>query len=124
MAYTPAGSSIDEIIHYGQMIRNKEFRLFDYDSARMNQRIYGTSTPPLYNLTAITAPVYLYYSKGDDLATPEDAIDLQNQLPNVQSSYLVPIDDFSHIDFGFSYLAKPFVYDELLRNINKVNGII
>lgn len=124
MAYTPAGSSIDDILHYAQMIRHKDFRLFDYDSERMNRRVYGTSKPPLYNLTAITAPVSLYYSKGDDTAAIEDAIDLQNQLPNVRSSYLVPFDKFSHIDFGFSYLAKPFVYDKLISNINKINGII
>lgn len=86
--------------------------------------MYGRSTPPLYNLTAITAPVNLYYSKGDDTATLEDAIDLRNQLPHIRSSYLVPIDDFSHIDFGFSYLAKQFVYDKLISNINKITGFI
>lgn len=124
MAYTPAGSSIDDILHYGQMIRHKEFRQFDYDSERINRRIYGQSTPPPYNLTAITAPVNLYYSKGDDTASIEDAIELQNRLPNIRSSYLVPYDDFSHIDFGFSYLAKQFVYDKLISNINQSNGII
>lgn len=106
------------------MIRHKKFRLFDYDSMRINQRIYGRNKPPLYNLTKITAPVNLYYSKGDDTATFENVMSLRTKLPNIRSSYLVPIEGFSHVDFAFSYLAKKSVYERLLNNINKINGII
>lgn len=106
------------------MIIKGEFSLFDYDDERTNQRRYGQSKPPLYNLTKITAPVNLYYSKGDDTATTENAIHLQKELPNLRSSYLVPIDDFCHDDFIFSSIAKEFVFKQLINNINKINGLI
>lgn len=124
MAYTPAGNSIYNFIHYAQMIITGEFSLFDYDNEQTNQRIYGQSKPPLYNLTKITAPVNLYYSNGDDTATIENAIHLQKELPNIKSSYLVPIDDFCHDDFIFSIIAKEFVYKQLIDNINKANGVV
>lgn len=105
------------------MIKQGEFRLFDYDDPQMNQRRYGQPIPPLYNLKKVTAPVYLYYSKGDDTATTENAIHLQKELPNIRSSYLVPIDDFCHDDFIFSFIAKEFVFNQLIDNINKNHGL-
>lgn len=88
------GGSLQQCFHYLQMVRNNDFNLFDYGDKKTNIRMYGRETPPAYNLTEITAPVRLYYSKDDDTATMENAIRLQSQLPNHKSSYLVPIDDF------------------------------
>lgn len=89
----------------------------------MNRQMYnGSDTPPPYNLEMITAPVNLYYSKGDDTATFENAIDLKSQLQNLRSAYLVPIDDFSHGDFIFNMNAKEVVYNRMVYNINKING--
>lgn len=104
------------------MIRHENFCLFDYDNIEINRQIYGSDQPPPYNLTAITAPVNLYYSKGDETATIVNAIELQTKLPNIRSSYLVPIDDFSHGDFIFHNIAKDVLYNRLIDNINKVNG--
>lgn len=103
------------------MIRNYDFSLFDYDSKLMNRLKYGQNSPPKYNLTEITAPVNLYYSKGDDTATMENAIKLQSLLPNLRSTYLVPAEDFSHTDFAFSELAKEVLYDQMIENINRIN---
>lgn len=45
------------------------FRQFDYGIIS-NLLIYGSSTPPNYNLTAITAPVALYYGNNDVFVSP------------------------------------------------------
>jgi len=34
-------------------------------------KYYGTSEPPQYNLSAITAPISLYNGENDWLSTPE-----------------------------------------------------
>lgn len=59
---TPAGSSVDQLVHYAQGINSAKFRMFDYGLTK-NLLVYGSFSPPDYNLKAITAPVYLHYSK-------------------------------------------------------------
>lgn len=79
------------------MIISGDFSQFDYRDKQKNQEVYGRDTPPPYNLKAITAPIHLYYSKNDDTAIIENALKLRHQLPNVKSTYLVPIEDFGHV---------------------------
>lgn len=83
------------------MIINGDFSQFDYRDVKKNREVYGSDSPPPYNLTAITAPVNLYYSDNDDTAIIENALKLRQQLPNVKSSYQVPIAEFGHV--GMSY---------------------
>lgn len=85
--------------------------------------MYGQYTPPAYNLTKITAPVTIYYSKDDDTATMQNAIKLRSQLPNFQTSYLVPSDGFGHVDFAFSRFVKKVLYDKLISNCNSTNQL-
>lgn len=112
-----------QMFHYAQMILNGDFSLFDYRDKKKNQEAYGRDTPPPYNLTAITAPINLYYSKNDDTAIIENAVKLQHQLPNVKSSYQIPIDDFGHVDFTYSRYVKKALYDNLISKLNKNNGL-
>lgn len=63
----PAGSSADQIAHYGQLINSAKFRKFDYGWIQ-NLIKYGQMTPPDYDLSKITAPVYLHYSGNDYLS--------------------------------------------------------
>lgn len=112
-----------QIIHFGQMIINGGFSHFNYDNFIANFRKYRRFTPPPYDLSKITAPINLYYSKGDDIGTYENALKLESQLTNVRSSNLCPLTDFSHYDYGFSHLAKQIVYKNMMANLKKVNGV-
>lgn len=47
-----------------------------------NLKIYGTPTPPKYDLSKIDVPVYLMAGTSDTLATPIDVQLLVNQLVN------------------------------------------
>lgn len=105
------------------MIRNGDFSRFDYEDAEMNRRMYGRDTPPPYDLTQITAPINIYYSKDDDTATIENVDKLFYQLQHIKSKYLVPVADFNHIDFTYSRFIRKAVYDKLVNNINKANGL-
>lgn len=46
------------------------FRQFDYGSRR-NLEVYGSSKPPDYKLDRISAPMALFSSPNDWLATPK-----------------------------------------------------
>lgn len=118
---TPAGASLKQGMHYVQFMRSKGFHQYDYDSRWMNKRIYGRDTPPPYNLTKITVPINLYYSKDDTMVAAENIIELKSHLKSVKSSYIIPIDDFSHVDFIYSRYLRKALNEQLIRNINKAN---
>jgi hypothetical protein len=44
--------------------------MFDYGYFE-NKRVYGQSAPPDYELSKITAPVFLHYSGNDWLSAPK-----------------------------------------------------
>lgn len=114
LGHTPAGASTRQIIHFGQLYNSNEFLQFNFGWLQ-NRRIYGTKRPPAYNLTAITAPVFLHYSDNDWLSTPSDVERLMIELPVVVGRYRVPMKKFNHLDFVFANDANKLVYERLLN---------
>uniref|UniRef100_A0A915DQH0 Uncharacterized protein n=1 Tax=Ditylenchus dipsaci TaxID=166011 RepID=A0A915DQH0_9BILA len=47
------------------MYRSKTVQKFDFGSRADNLKHYGQDTPPLYNLSLVNSPTYLYYSESD-----------------------------------------------------------
>ncbi len=76
-------------------------------------------TPPIYDVSQIKAPVYLYYSEYDWLA---DWTDVHNHLiPNIKPEYLVgnfPLYEFNHMDFIWGMRAAAEVYNPIIGIIN------
>lgn len=52
LGHIPAGASTNQMIHYGQGVRSREFRQFDYGFFG-NWRKYGQRTPPNYVLSNV-----------------------------------------------------------------------
>ena len=48
----------------------RQFLDFDHGAVK-NFRRYGQVFPPAFNLSQVTAPVYLFWGPGDLIATPE-----------------------------------------------------
>jgi lysosomal acid lipase/cholesteryl ester hydrolase len=67
--HSPAGASAKQMIHFGQIIRGQLFRQYDYGALNLQQ--HGQLFPPNYDLSRVTAPVFLYHSTNDWLAPPE-----------------------------------------------------
>ncbi|KAH7730308.1 CBN-LIPL-6 protein [Aphelenchoides avenae] len=74
LSHTPAGTSTCNVVHWAQMAVKKKIQKFDYGTPEENRQHYGQDTPPVYNLSNVNAPVYLYYSDADWLA---DVADIQ-----------------------------------------------
>lgn len=119
---TPDGTSARQLLHFGQLIRSDAFNQYDYENKQINREKYGQDTPPPYNLTKITAPIHLYYSKYDDLVTIEGVIKLQSHLKSIKSNYSVPVKGFNHVDFTYSRYVRKGVYNKLMSNMNQANG--
>ena len=43
------------------------FRKYDYGPEKNSQMYQGSLTPPNFNLSSITTPIYIYYGDGDKL---------------------------------------------------------
>jgi len=114
---TPAGTSVKNMVHYGQSILSKKFSMYDYGAAE-NENHYHQPTPPEYNISNIHTPVVLYYGGNDWLATPIDVQAIMKRLPNVLSSTFTAV--YNHLDYTWGVTARSEVYDNMIKLI-KIN---
>lgn len=114
MQYDYAGASFRQSIHFSQWIRTGGFRQYDYGKIK-NLQIYGTETPPDYNLTNVVAPIAYYYGKHDIMVPPQDQEASIALLPNVVDQYLYPYSGFTHMDTYYGNDAAPEAYDRALK---------
>lgn len=114
ISHTPAGTSVKNMVHFAQLVREKKFQKFDYGS-RKNLIVYGQETPPEYNVSGVAAPVGLFWSLNDWFADPTDVNSLSKLLPNLVLSYQVPDPQFTHVDFTFGMNAKDIVYNTVMK---------
>ncbi|XP_031767964.2 lipase 3-like [Galleria mellonella] len=114
----PAGMGTKVALHYGQLALTGKFSRYDYGFFE-NLIMYGSLTPPDYELDKITSPVAIYYATKDRV-TPQASVDaISSRLGNVVKLTRVPYDDFSHADFLFARDVKELLYDDVLDLIYK-----
>jgi len=75
----PAGSSIQNMVYWSQMFNSPVFSMYDYGK-KGNIQVYGTQTPPEYDLSKITEDIYMFVGKFDHLASPADTATLRGKL--------------------------------------------
>lgn len=114
-SHIPAGVSTKTFVHYFQSYLSKNFQRFDYGS-KMNQAMYSTMEPPSYDLSLITAPIYMFSSESDWFSTPEDVGRLASRLPNVvRNVVLNKSEDFTHLEFIYGTRVNEIVNDDIKR---------
>ncbi|XP_069668920.1 lipase 3-like [Periplaneta americana] len=118
MSHYPAGSSTKAWVHYGQLMRTGKFQQYDHSEA-LNLKYYGTTKPPEYNLSFITAPICTYNGENDWLSTKEDTEQLHSFLPNVVGKNKVSLKAFNHFDFLWAKDAKTLLYDDVIHLLKK-----
>lgn len=123
--HTPAGSSVRQLAHYGQGISGNRFRRYDHGSWLANRRAYGSRTPPNYDLSKVTTPVFLHFSDSDPLADVRDVDRLFAELGRPVGKFRIAMRTFSHTDFMWGIDAKELVYDRVINLINsmEINGL-
>ncbi|CAB3259881.1 unnamed protein product [Arctia plantaginis] len=112
--HVPAGSSIRQLAHYGQSISGKEFLRYNQGNIVENLKAYGSFSPPAYDLSKITAPVYLHYGDNDPLAAVADVQRLFGELGKPMGMLRVPLAGFTHIDFMWAIDVKKLLYDTVI----------
>lgn len=113
------GTSWKTAVHMSQMVMSEKFQQFDYGYVDGNQRMYGSDSPPEYDLSKVTLNITLFWAKNDLLSNEKDVRKLHEILPDTTQMYLVPYEKFNHIDYLWAKDAPRLVNEkvmEILKN--------
>ncbi|XP_022256648.1 gastric triacylglycerol lipase-like [Limulus polyphemus] len=120
LSHTPAGTSSQNLVHFAQLVNSKKLLKYDYGKHK-NMKKYNQPTPPEYFIENMTTPVALFWAQDDWLADPRDIALLQPRLKHMIKSYMVEYAKWSHVDFIWGIEARKYVYDELLKMLQKTH---
>uniref|UniRef100_UPI00398F6625 gastric triacylglycerol lipase n=1 Tax=Pristiophorus japonicus TaxID=55135 RepID=UPI00398F6625 len=115
--HCPAGTSVQNIIHWSQAVKGGQFKAFDWGTHSKNMAHYNQSKPPLYNIKRMTVPTAVWTGGNDWLADPTDVTMLLNQVPNL--IYYKEIPDWEHLDFIWGMDAPERMYNEIIDLMKK-----
>jgi len=110
----PAGTSVQNMNHWGQGVRKDNFCMYDYLTDHENKQHYGSRNPPCYNLANFAAPVALFSGGNDDLADPTDVQRLISELNPSLIKYQTEISYYEHMDFVWGMDAHTVLYPQII----------
>lgn len=114
----PAGTSLHNMVRYGQAMRTAKFMKFDYGKSN-NLDLYGSESPSEYNLSAVTVPVFVIYGKNDGLVDTKDVEWLVSKLPRVLESFLVKDPLWNHLDVTYSQYTGEIIFPKINQYLDK-----
>ena len=82
------------------------------------QSLLPQSTPPLYNVTKLTVPTFLFTGSKDWLADPQDVAALIPKIQGVIKKH-INIPYYEHLDFIWGIDAATKVYKVIIDDIKK-----
>merc|ERR1719228_1511090 len=118
--HTPAGASTHTILHYAQEKNTGGFHAFDWGSDKKNMEHHQSTTPPVYSLSGVTAPVAAYWSDNDYFAEPGDLMQTMAGLQHIVPGMIheVQYKQWSHLDFLWGIDADRLVFSKVVENLN------
>lgn len=112
----PSAAGLKGLAHTVQHAVSHRFAEYDYGTDR-NLELYGTSSPPSYNLTKVTIPVAIFVALHDSLAMKEDSKILARSVPNLLSYNEISYKKFNHIDYTYGGSVAFGVYLKAMENM-------
>uniref|UniRef100_A0A2H8TSX5 Lipase n=1 Tax=Melanaphis sacchari TaxID=742174 RepID=A0A2H8TSX5_9HEMI len=119
----PQPMSSKTLKHMLQLLTSGRFSHYDYGSYG-NLLHYHTKMAPDYNLSRITAPTYIVYSKNDTLVHPMDVKWLISQLPNIKDVHYIDKIPFGHLSFSLSPIMKEVVNMYITNTLLDNNSVL
>jgi pimeloyl-ACP methyl ester carboxylesterase len=100
MSHEPGGTSTQNMEHWQQMMDYQENKaqMFNYGD-KVNQAVYGQSTPPLYDFSKIPGPIAIFAGVYDRLADPKDVAWLKEVIPQSSIVYYNDSMQAGHLTF-------------------------
>ncbi|XP_007520822.1 gastric triacylglycerol lipase-like [Erinaceus europaeus] len=112
LSHNPAGTSVQDILHWYQVKNAKKFQAYDWGSPSQNMIHYNQPTPRVYNITAMEVPIAVWSGGNDWLADPKDVNLLLPKFPNL--IYHKEIPSYNHLDFIWAVNSPQEIYNEIL----------
>ncbi|XP_028638125.1 lipase member K isoform X1 [Grammomys surdaster] len=117
MAQSPAGTSVQNMLHWAQTVNSGQLQAFDWGNPDQNMMHFNQLTPPVYNITKMRVPTAMW-SGGQDIVA--DDKDTKNLLPKVANLiYYKDIPHYNHMDFYLGQDAPQEVYQDLIRMMDE-----
>ncbi|XP_054936937.1 gastric triacylglycerol lipase isoform X2 [Physeter macrocephalus] len=113
LAHNPAGTSVQNALHWSQAVNSGQFQAFDWGNPDQNMMHFHQRTPPLYNVSKIEVPTAVWSGGQDPVA---DLKDVENLLPKItRLLYFKLILHYNHVDFYLGQDAPYEVDQDLIR---------
>uniref|UniRef100_A0A8C0AQM9 AB hydrolase-1 domain-containing protein n=1 Tax=Buteo japonicus TaxID=224669 RepID=A0A8C0AQM9_9AVES len=116
IAHYPAGTSVQNVIHWHQVIHADQFQAYDYGS-KENMKKYNQSTPPAYPIEKITTPIAVWSGGRDKFADPKDIAKLLPRITNLIYHEHFPA--WGHLDFVWGLDAPEKMFQKIIELIRK-----
>ncbi|KAM6266182.1 LOW QUALITY PROTEIN: lipase member M-like [Porphyrio hochstetteri] len=117
IAQNPAGTSVQNIVHWSQEAHSGKFQAYDWGSSKKSMEKYQQPTPPLYNVEEMTVPTAVWTGGQDLLASPKDVAVLLSQVKRVIYHKMIP--GWAHLDFIWGLDAPLHMYNEIIDLMQK-----
>jgi pimeloyl-ACP methyl ester carboxylesterase len=129
LKYTPAGTSVQNIAHWSQAVRQdlpRTLYSFDYGSdctvmrggvTLCNWVRYGRPDPPTYNLGAVRSPVMLVTGGKDRLSDAVEVEYLREVLPTGVVVEELHVARYEHLDFTWGRDVADVVYRHIVETL-------
>ncbi|NXF03764.1 LIPN Lipase, partial [Smithornis capensis] len=116
VGHSPAGTSVQNIIHWQQLTHTDQFQAYDY-GAKENMKKYNQTAPPVYKIEEITIPTAVWSAGQDTFGDPKDTARLLPQITNLIYHEHFPA--WGHLDFIWGLDATEKMYMKIIELLKK-----
>ncbi|XP_060223623.1 lipase member K isoform X1 [Meriones unguiculatus] len=113
MAQSPAGTSVQNMLHWAQAVNSGQLQAFDWGNADQNMMHFNQLTPPVYNISKMKVPTAMWSGGHDVVADSRDTVNLLPKVANL--IYYKDIPHYNHMDFYLGQDAPQEIYQDLIR---------
>ncbi|XP_042311950.1 lysosomal acid lipase/cholesteryl ester hydrolase-like [Sceloporus undulatus] len=113
----PAGTSVQNLLHWRQVRNTKLFQAYDYGSTEKNMEQHNQTAPPVYKIEDIKIPVAIWTGGHDFFVDSRDAAMLTSRIHNLIYEKHIP--EWEHQDFIWGLDAPKRIYADIIQTMKK-----